>query len=208
MTNRGLLVTFEGGDGAGKSTLLRALSQRCLESGRHVLMAREPGGTALGDAVRTILLNKQFEEPVDPRAELLLYLASRAQNAREQIAPGLAAGKVVLCDRYNDSSMAYQGYGRGLPLDEVRALCSFAVSGVQPRLTFYLDLPPSVGLQRVRNHATPDRLEREAMEFHDRCREGFLALAKQEPQRIHVLDATLKPEDLQEMAWSLLQPLL
>lgn len=209
MYQDGLFITLEGGDGAGKSTLLRRLGERCQQAGRTPFLTREPGGCALAESVREVLL-KDRQEGMSARAELLLYLAARAQNVEQNIAPALAAGNVVLCDRFNDSSIAYQGYGRRLPLEEVHRLCSFATNSLEPRLTLYLDLPPSEGLARVRKQRAEegDRLEKQAIEFHERCREGFLALAQQHPQRIVVLDARRTPEALEEQAWTLLHPLL
>src|SRR6187431_1687241 len=145
---RGIFITIEGGEGAGKTTLIESLYQHLLGLGREVLKTREPGGTPLGEEIRKILLHSTG--PVSPYAELSLFLASRAQHISELIAPALAAGKVVLCDRFNDSTIAYQGMARGLGMEEVAAVCRFICAGLEPQLTLYLDIDPAVGLSRAK----------------------------------------------------------
>ena len=188
-----MFVTFEGGEGAGKTTLIDGLVRALEAKGRSVLKTREPGGTPLGEAVRSLLLHKA-DMGVCPHAELMLFLASRAQHVADVIAPALRAGRVVLCDRFNDSSIAYQGAARGLGAEKVAAACAFASQGVEPQLTLYLDIAPEVGLQRAKRQRAQDRIEAEALEFHAKIREGYLALANQHPERIRVLDAAKPPE--------------
>lgn len=201
---RGFFLTLEGGDGAGKSTLLAGLAERLRERGREVLATREPGGCPLAESVRQLLLTRHEGLPIQPRAELLLFLAARAQHLAEQVRPALEAGIVVCCDRYNDSSVAYQGYGRGLPVDQVKALCRLATEGLEPGLTFYLDLDPEKGLQRARRNGSPDRMESEELSFHERVREGYLTLARESPHRIVVLSALESPQQIVEKAWTVL----
>lgn len=183
----GLFVTFEGGEGAGKTTLIKGLEQNLIELGYDVIVTREPGGSSLGSILRKQLLDPK-SIPIYPMAELMLFLADRAQHLAEIIIPSLKAGKIILCDRYNDSTIAYQGTGRGLGFEKVKQMCQLAAE-LEPHLTFYLDIDPSIGLQRVRQHRAEDRMEHEAAEFHERVRQGFLILAKQNLNRIVVLNA-------------------
>ncbi len=189
----GLFVTFEGPEGAGKSTQVALLGERLAADGYAVSRLREPGGTALGDRLRALLLHEGDLDTQD-RAEALLYAAARAQLVAERIRPALGSGEVVLCDRYADSTLAYQGYGRGLPVDELAEVQRFAVGDLWPDLTVLLDLPVAVGLARKRaaeGTAAGEwtRFEAEAREFHERVRAGYLALAQREPARWLVLDA-------------------
>jgi dTMP kinase len=193
-----MFVTVEGIEGCGKSTLLAALAERLRERGGEIIVTREPGGTALGDAVRRIFLEPGLA-PV-PLAEALLINAGRAQHVVELIDPALRRGAWVLCDRFVDSTLAYQGYGRGVDLETLRRLCSAATGGREPDLTLILDLPVSISQERVRaRHPHPDRMEAEGEAFHVRVRNGFLALAATSP-RYRVLDGTRTPEDLVEAA--------
>jgi dTMP kinase len=183
-----LFITFEGIEGSGKSTQLRALASRLRESGRVVVETREPGGTPAGAALRSLLLAAE-PVPLTPRAELFLYCADRTQHVSQVIRPALAAGRVVLCDRFSDSTIAYQGYGRGLDLAMLRALDAQARDGVWPHLTFLFDCPAAEGLARARGRSrSGDRFEGEALEFHERVRAGFQTLAREEPARFCVLD--------------------
>jgi dTMP kinase len=189
-----LFVTFEGIEGSGKSTHLRHLAAFLRRAGHVVVETREPGGTPAGAAIRRLLLGTGAV-PLTPLTELLLYCADRAQHVSEVIRPALAAGGVVLCDRFSESTIAYQGYGRRLDLATVRAVDACARDGLAPALTFLLDCPVEAGLARARARAAPgDRFEREALEFHTRVRQGFHALAATEPGRFCVLD-TRAPED-------------
>ena len=196
MSDRGLFITFEGGEGGGKSTQLHLLEHRLEAAGRRVRVLREPGGTAVGESVRAILLDPEHTG-LDSTAELLLYEASRAQLVAEVIEPALAAGEVVLCDRFFDSTTAYQGYGRDLPLDRIRELNLIATGGLVPDRTIVLDIEPELGLERATTQGA-DRLEGESHAFHERVREGFLALAEVEPDRVRVVDASGSPEEVAE----------
>jgi dTMP kinase len=186
---RGLFVAFEGGEGAGKSTQVRLLCEWLTARGRPARATFEPGGTPAGAAVRAIVLDRAHTG-LSPRAEALLYAADRAQHAHAVLRPALEAGEVVVTDRYVDSSLAYQGAGRTIGLDDVAAISRWATQGLRPDLTVLLDLPPQTGLARARGRAVADRLESESLEFHQRVRDTFRALAAAEPGRYLVLDAT------------------
>jgi dTMP kinase len=187
---RGRFITLEGPDGSGKSTQLLQLTSWLTAQGYTILKTREPGGTRLGECIRELLHNPTHTEMV-AHTEILLYSASRAQLVAEVIRPALEAGTVVLCDRYFDSTYAYQGYGRGLSLEDLRRITEFAVQGLIPDLTLYLDVPPEVGLRRrAQSGEALNRLDRETLAFHTRVREGYLALADAEPARWSVIDAS------------------
>ena len=196
---RGRFVTLEGGEGAGKSTLLAALEARAREAGGEVVTCREPGGTPLGERLREALLGASSGEPPDPRAELLVFASARAQLLAEVIRPALARGALVLCDRYADSTVAYQHYGRGIERSDVDAANAVATGGLLPDLTLLLDVPPYEGLRRVGRAG--DYLESEPLDFHRRVRAGYLAEAEADSGRWLVLDATRSPESLAEEAW-------
>ncbi len=194
---RGLFITFEGPEGSGKSTQLALLAQWLRDQGYEVLTTREPGGTRIGETIRSLLHDIRFTE-MHPRAEILLYSASRAQLVEEVIRPALEAGKVVLCDRYADSTYAYQGYGRGLSLDQLREITDFATGGLRPDLTLYLDLVPEIGLARkVAGKTEMNRLDRERIDFHRRVRAGYLELAGEEPERWRIIAAEESVEAVQ-----------
>lgn len=201
----GLFVAFEGGDGAGKSTQSRLLGQWLDEQGYAVLHTREPGGTVLGREIRELLLHGE-DGSVSPRAEALLFAADRAHHVASVVRPALGRGKVVLTDRYLDSSVAYQGAARDLGHEEIRRLSMWAVEGLVPDLTVLLDVTAAEG--RVRRGQVHDRLEREADDFHDRVRRGFLDLAAREPGRYAVLDATAPVEELAAQVREQVVPLL
>ena len=193
----GRFVTFEGPDGAGKTTQARLLADRFRASGHDVTLAREPGGTVLGERVRTLLLEGEELERT-PEADALLFNAARSQLVREVIQPALARGGVVVCDRYTDSTLAYQGYGAGLELDDLRSLADWATSGIEPDLTILLDLPVESGLGRRARGAAHEmtRFERDArhdVEFHQRVRDGYLELAAADPGRWRVVAADREP---------------
>lgn len=191
------LISFEGGDGSGKSTQLKLLEEYLGAQGRPCLSTREPGGTALGRTIRRVLLEAAEEEVCSP-TELFLYLADRAQHVQRVIRPAMESGKIVLCDRFTDSTLAYQGYGRGIDLNRLRELNRMASEGIAPDLTLLLDCPVEIGLSRTARRGSgqrpgkkrEDRFEREEIEFHERVRRGFLELARAEPERIFVLDAS------------------
>lgn len=188
---RGVFIVLEGGDGAGKSSRARALGEQLRASGREVVLTHEPGDTRMGRQVREIVLG-MATGTLDPRSEALLYAADRAEHVAAVIAPALDRGAVVVTDRYVDSSIAYQGVGRGLGAAEVAALSGFATGGLVADLTIVLDVPADVG--RSRRNGPADRLEREPDEFHERVRQAFLDLAAAAPQRYLVVDATLPAE--------------
>ncbi len=190
-SRRGFFLTLEGPDGSGKSTLARRLAARLEVEGYETVLTREPGGTALGEEVRQILLHGPTLDPA-PATDALLFNAARAQLVAQVIAPALARGAVVVCDRFADSSLAYQGYGSGQPLDGLRTIASFATGGLEPDLTVLLDLPVEVGLDRKGSEV--NRFETSSdMAFHRRVREGFLAVATGSPERFLVIDAARGP---------------
>lgn len=182
---RGVFIVFEGGEGAGKSTQSRLLAEWVQSQGRVVTRTREPGGTPAAEAIREVLLDVA-NTGLDDRAEALLFAAARGDHAMRVIRPALERGEVVVCDRFLDSSVAYQGAGRELGIDRVRDLSLWATRDLIPDLTIVLDIDPTVGLQRVER---PDRLEAEPVEWHARVRQGFLELAARDPQRYLVVDA-------------------
>ena len=185
----GLFITFEGVEGCGKSTQVERLRQRLTTMGYKVIATREPGGTPIAEAIRAILLDPQHAA-MCPTAELLLYEAARAQHVAEKILPALQAGAIVLCDRFSDSTTAYQGAGRGLSPEDVAPLHAIATAGLNPDKTILVDVPAEVGLARVMKTKTRDRIELEAIEFHTKVRDGFLAIAKAEPNRVAIVDGT------------------
>jgi dTMP kinase len=202
----GPFVTFEGPEGSGKSTHIRLLAERLRAHGREVLVTREPGGTPLCEAIRGLLQHDTADESPIPRAEALLFFASRAQLVETTIRPALRRGAWVLCDRYADSTFAYQGYGRGFPLDALQAINAFATGELVPDLTLLLDVDTAAGRQRLatRRTGTPggDRFEREADAFHDRLRRGFLSLAAREPSRFCVVGSGRAIEEVATEVWS------
>jgi dTMP kinase len=190
-------VTFEGIEGSGKSTQVRLVAERL---GPRALQTREPGGTAIGRAVRGILLDPA-NVSLSPMAELLLYFADRAQHVAEVIRPALAEGRIVLCDRHVESALAYQGYGRGLPLDAIRELGVLATGGLRPDAIVLVDVPLELGLQRARRRGASDRLEREELAFHERVRAGYDALAAAEPERWLRVDGRGPVEEVADAVW-------
>lgn len=200
----GFFISLEGPEGSGKTTQARALEKALQEQGYPVRLVREPGATALGEEIRQVLLRKGREMVY--LAELLLYQAARAQNTRENIIPFLQEGGIVISDRYADSSVAYQGYGRGLPRCEIERINNMVCYGVQPDLTILLDLDPRLGLARG-NREEFDRLEQENLEFHRRVREGYLILSRERDNYL-LLPATEEPEILQEKILEAVLPLL
>ena len=206
-----MFLTVEGVEGAGKSTFIGLLEAELMKRGIPFLRTREPGGCALGRQIRPLLLDAA--QKVDARAELFLFLADRAQHVADTIRPALARGEWVICDRYADSTIAYQGYGRGMDVELLQSLNDCATGGLWPDITFLLDLPAEVGLSRAlaRNGRegltqSEGRFEAEALAFHQRIREGFLARAARWPERFRVLDASQSPEDVAAQAEKHLQP--
>jgi len=203
---RGFFITLEGGEGSGKSTLAAALVCALEERGYTVCPTREPGGTQLGRAIELLFQREGSDDTPAPLAELLLFEADRAQHVSEKIDPALAAGDIIVCDRFTDSSLAYQGFGRGIDLGFIRTLNEAATGGLKPHLTLLLDVPPAAGLARA--SAQTDATGRESLDFHIRVREGFLELAREEPGRFVVIDATLPFDEVTKMASAAIARLL
>jgi len=199
---KGILVTFEGTDGCGKTTQISLLKNLLQERGKGVTLTREPGGTAIGDIVRRILLHSGGIS-INSVTETMLYEACRAQLVRELIQPALANGDIVLCDRFTDSTIAYQGYGRGIDLETIASLNKIATDGVIPTLTLFFDIDPKIALKRAasrssstKSNVDEERFEKEGVVFHDKVRHGFKELANMEPKRIKVIDANRSPEEI------------
>ncbi len=191
-----MFITLEGPDGSGKSTQAHLLAEWLREQEYDVVLTREPGGTPIGDQIRAVLHDPR-NTAMDARTEILLYSASRAQHVAQRIRPALAAGKIVISDRYAGSTLAYQGYGRGLDLETLRTITVFATGGLTPDLTLYLDVAPQEGLQRrLLGGGEWNRLDAEALEFHQRVRAGYLALVEQEPEHWVVVDAARSVEEV------------
>ena len=206
---RGAFITLEGGDGSGKSTQLKLLTEYLQSNGYDCVFTREPGGTAISEKIREIILDGNNVEEAN-ETEALLYAAARAQLVKELIIPSIKQGKIVVCDRYIDSSVAYQGYGRGLPLDILRAMNDFACEALVPDLTILLDVTPETARRRLRGreqatNTAADRIERAGEEFHRRLRQGFAAQAAAEPERIVTVDANGPVAGVQEAIWKLMR---
>jgi dTMP kinase len=210
---RGFFITFEGPEGAGKSTQARRLYERLQVTGYPVILTREPGGTRIGELIRRILIDLRHTE-MAPTTEILLFSAARAQLVNELIRPYLATGGIVVCDRYADSTFAYQGYGLGRDLEELRAITNIATSGLKPDLTIYLRIDVEIGLQRKRvgrelvegssgNPPEWNRLDARDLAYHRRVAEGFNELVRQEPERWCVLEAEQSVEELAEQIWKI-----
>lgn len=191
---KGLFITFEGADGCGKTTQLNLLKDYLLNKGYDVVLTREPGGKGLGEKVREILLN--YNGVVSDRCESFLFLADRAQNIDIIVNPAIAEGKIVLCDRHTDSTVAYQGYGRGLDIAQINMLNNLATKNKKPDLTFVFDVDIETSMQRVGQNK--DRMENSGIDFFNRVRQGYLELAKQESDRIKVIDSTQSIEQVFE----------
>ena len=195
MAKKGLFITFEGGEGSGKSSLIKSLAAFFQEKKLSFLKTREPGGTPLSEDIRALILHKEM----CAHTELALYLASRAEHTDKVLIPALKKGLIVLCDRYNDSTFAYQGHARKLDLKMVKEACLFFSQNLKPDITFYLDIDPEIGLKRA-SHQELDRLEKEKIDFHRDIRKAFLKMAKQENQRFCIIDATLSKEKVLNLA--------
>lgn len=202
--NRGLFITFEGADGCGKTTQLNLLEKYLKDKGLDVIVTREPGAKGLGEKFREILLN--YDGIVSDRCESFLFLADRAQNIDIIVKPAVSSGKIVLCDRHIDSSVAYQGYGRGLDIQQIKNLNTIAAGGMLPDLTLVFDIDIETSMQRVGNNK--DRMENSGNEFFNRVRNGYLELAKQEPDRIKVVDSTVSIDDIHNKVKNIVLALL
>ena len=198
---KGLFITFEGGDGCGKTTQIKLLDEYLRAKGYKTLLTREPGAKGLGEKIREILLN--YDGEVSPRCESFLFLADRAQNVDCIIRPALADGTIVICDRHTDSSVAYQGYGRGLDIDRIKKLNLLATDGLVPDLTIVLDVDVETSQARVGSEK--DRMESAGIEFFERVRNGYLEIAKQEPERVKVVDSKQSIEDIHKQILELIK---
>lgn len=200
----GKLISFEGSEGSGKSTQIARLAAHLQKAGREVVSTREPGGTEIGEQIRNIIVHNSKGDEMCAETELLLFTAARAQLVREVIAPSLVDGKIVLSDRYLDSSTVYQGIGRNLAADPVNQINRFAVGNVMPDLTIVIDVPLEVSLNRLKQRASdlPDRMERENLDFYKKVREGYLVLAKSLPERFIVVDGTKTEDVIEKKIWA------
>ncbi|MFJ8264215.1 dTMP kinase [Rummeliibacillus sp. NPDC094406] len=205
MTNK-LFFTFEGPEGAGKTTVLKMVVSKLQEEGREVVATREPGGSVIAEEIRQVILNPAHTE-MDAKTEALLYAAARSQHFVEKIEPALKQGKVVLCDRFIDSSLAYQGIGRGLGITGVESINEFAIGDYMPDMTILFDLNPEIGLSRINSHKEREvnRLDIESLAFHQKVREAYLMLAEKFPERIHVIDASKSLEEVFQNVWKVLR---
>ena len=205
---RGKFITFEGTEGAGKSTQIRLLADRLRGIGKEVVLVREPGGTPAGERIRDVLKDPALAGQLSPEAELLLVSASRTELVRQVIRPALEEGKVVLCDRYIDSTFAYQGYGRELDQKPIAEIVAYSIDGIRPDATILLDIPLATSLARRAERekaggkeSATDRFEQSGDLFFTRVEQGFRALAALEPDRIHLIDGVGKPEEVSDLIW-------
>jgi len=201
-TTKGIFISFEGIEGTGKTTQAGFLAERLGAEGRDAFLTYEPGGTVVGKKIREVLLEPDHKE-MSYVAELLLYNADRAQHLTEKIVPALGEGKVVITDRFSDSTVAYQGYGRGIDLSLILSIDSIATGGIRPDLTILFDLDAETGLRRNKKMNKVDRLELEDIEFHKRVREGFLKIAETEPDRVKIVDASRPIEQVRDSIWEI-----
>lgn len=200
----GFLISFEGSEGSGKTTQISRLATRLEDAGYDVVVTREPGGTAIGEEIRHLLMHAATSEKMKPETELLLFAASRAQLVREVILPAIDEGKIILCDRFLDSTTVYQGVGRRISAEPVHIINNFAAGEILPDLTVVVDVPAETGLTRARHRVTdlPDRMEQENIEFYRKVREGYLMLAKALPERFVVVDGCQDRPTVEEIIWN------
>lgn len=205
MVQKGVFITFEGPEGAGKTTVIKELYTRLKNEGKDVVLTREPGGIPISEKIRSIILDNEHQE-MDARTEALLYAAARRQHLVEKVIPALEAGSIVLCDRFVDSSLAYQGYARGLGIDEVFSINQFAIDGTMPDLTVFFDITPEEGLARISSNdeREQNRLDNENIEFHKNVYEGYQSLILRYPDRIIKTDASLPKEVVAENVWKII----
>lgn len=200
----GKFITVEGGEGAGKTTVLNRVYEKLTNSGYRVILTREPGGIEISEKIRDIILNPNYKE-MDERTETLLYAAARRQHLVEKIKPALKLGKIVLCDRFIDSSLTYQGYARQIGIDHILKINDFAIDGYMPSLTVYFDIKPKIGLDRIRsNERNQNRLDLESLQFHERVYEGYQKLLKKYPNRIKRVDASKNLLDVEQEVYKLI----
>ena len=206
---QGTLISIEGPEGAGKSSVLEALLPRLEKAGTAYITTREPGGVTIAEKIREVILDPSHTE-MDPKTELLLYIASRRQHLAERVLPALAAGKLVIMDRFIDSSVAYQGFGRGLPVADIEWLNQFATDGLKPDRTIYFDIAVEEGLARIAKSSSREvnRLDLEGLSLHQKVRQGYLAILEKEPQRVVKIDASQPFDQVVEDTWLLLKEVL
>ena len=203
----GLFITFEGIEGSGKSTQIKKLVHALNQEGLLPVVTREPGGTPIGEEIRKIILDKKHQR-MDPKTELLLYLSSRAQHLAEIIQPKLEDGQIIISDRFSDATLAYQGYGRGKDFGKLKEFSAFILNAKEPHVTFLLDIDVFIGLSRIKKRGPLNRLDQEDLDFHQRVRDGYLQLAKENPRRIQVLSGEKDSESLHKEITQILAPFL
>ncbi len=204
MIQKGVFITFEGPEGAGKTTVIQSLYKRLVDEGQKVVLTREPGGIRIAEKIREIILDNDHQE-MDAKTEALLYAAARRQHLVEKVVPALQDGMIVLCDRFVDSSLAYQGHARGLGIDEVLSINEFAIGETMPDLTVFFDIKPEVGLARIaaNDKREENRLDKESLHFHLKVYEGYQELIQRYTERIQVTDASLSQEQVTENVWKI-----
>lgn len=205
MVQKGIFITFEGPEGAGKTTVIAKIFKRLEEEGRQVILTREPGGIRIAEKIRGIILDNNHQE-MDGKTEALLYAAARRQHLAEKVIPALREGQIVLCDRFVDSSLAYQGYARGLGIDEVMSINRFAIGDTMPDLTVFFDITPEEGLARITNNEgrEQNRLDNENIMFHRNVYEGYKEVIERYPNRIKKVDASLSKSEVIENVWKII----
>ena len=205
MILEGQFISFEGPEGAGKTTVIKEVYERLKNEGKQVILTREPGGIRIAEKVREIILDNDHQE-MDAKTEALLYAAARRQHLVEKVVPALREGTIVLCDRFVDSSLAYQGHARGLGIDEVLSINEFAIGDMMPDLTVFFDINPEAGLARIAANEMREenRLDKEGLHFHELVYEGYLELIRRYPERIKVTDASLSQEQVTENIWKII----
>ena len=205
MLNKGIFITFEGPEGAGKTTVIAEIYKRLEQEGKKVILTREPGGIRISEKIRNIILDNEHQE-MDGRTEALLYAAARRQHLVEKIIPAMKEGNIVLCDRFVDSSLAYQGHARGLGMDEVMSINAFAIDNTMPDVTVYFDITPEEGLQRIskNDEREQNRLDNETLQFHHKVYEGYKLLLEKFPNRIVSTDASKPLSEVTENVWKII----